>query len=1079
MRLDLQGYPLWGTYYGGPGDDMAREIIVKNGIFYISGYAASSSGISTTGAHQSSYGGGGDGFIAKFDNLGCGANFYGKMVRPTLCQGDSTGIAAVIMSNTSSAPTFKWKTNPPQYNDTAFGLPSGVYEVVVSDTFGCLDSVKVTILSPIRVSAFVRDSVHISCNGRKDGILIADAVGGTQPYFFRWLTSPNVTDDSLTGLGVGTYKVLVTDNNNCRDSATARITEPEQLKSSITGFNNPTCFLLNNGQISVTATGGTQPYYYSWSTSPSQKSSTAYNITAGYYEVTVTDKNGCTSKSSYTLTEPSPITIGLTSLNHSLCFNDSLGKISTLVWGGTPGYKLEWNNNPSLDKNNLTKLRGGSYRLNVTDANNCTESRTFVINEPNPLVINFDSLFNPKCNGYADGRITASVGGGSPSYKLNWNTPPYNDVYRVTGLKAGLYILNVKDSFGCTLSDSVQLLNADSITVKATIVIPRCFDGKDGKITTEVKGGTFPYTFLWTHNPSLNTSQLNNIPAGNYYLNVKDKVGCNLDLQYLVNQPNKLEIIKQLQQDVTCYNGSNGALSVAVAGGTPPLQTKWSAGNPSDALSINNLRVGFYSITLTDSNGCADSASYQIKEPTPLLGYFDSIFSPSCYAYQNGNVTFKVTGGVRPYVYSFDNGPIQFDSVATFVKSGWIKVKVVDNNGCIILDSSLITQPAQLSFNPEVTNISCFSLQDGKIIVNGGGGIKPYKFSWSHMSVDTNIAYNLAPGVYVVTISDKNNCTWKDTVQIIQPEKLQAKVDLTVPASCYNVANGMATGTAIGGTPAYEFFWKGPLNYNGQSVNGMKAGNYLMYVKDKNGCLDSAALTIGQPNRVASSIKAIGIPSCVDSTDGWAEVTPLFGVGPFTYRWSNGSTDARANNLAKGTYSVIITDKCGDTAMAYVAIPDPAPFILPNITGTRASFRGNQDVYEMANVPGWTYVWEVSLGTIISGQGTSKITVLWDGPGEGQVQVKVYSGSGCYDDNAIQVFLTAECLYVLPNPSDLVTKVILPTAQSDELLQIFDARGRKVFESPASLQNDIDVSSFARGIYFIRYRNCVIKFLKS
>lgn len=1078
MQLDMNGYPLWGTYYGGSGDDRVTSMHVYSGSLYLMGATASASNMATSGSHKSTYGGSGDSYIARFDNLGCGTNFFGKMVRPALCAGDSNGIAAVILTGNAANPTFKWKTNPPQYNDTAFGLPAGFHEVVVSDTFGCIDSLKVMVTEPARLRAIIRDSLNISCNGLTNGRLIADAVGGNSPYFFQWQTTPKISKDTLSGLGVGTYKVRVTDIHNCVDSAVGRITEPDTLKSSISGYNHATCFLLNNGQISASATGGTQPYSYLWSSSPPQTTSTAYNLRAGYYEVQITDKNGCQSKSSYTITEPSPITIGLTGLNHSICYNDSLGEIFTKIWGGTPGYKIQWNSNPLLNTSNLTKLKGGTYRITVTDANNCVESKNIVITEPEPLRITFDTVVNPLCYGSADGSISVSVGGGRPSYQLSWNAPPYSNVNKIVGLKAGMYTLMLKDSVGCTLFDTLKLYNKDSLVITGTIVEPRCFGDANGKLTASVAGGTTPYKFSWAHNPGLNSSLLNNIPSGNYYLSVTDKNACVGQAQFIVNQPNPLDIEKKLQKDVTCYNGADGQLSVTVSGGTVPLRVKWNTLPASENIILNNLKAGNYKITLTDTNGCADSMNFQVNEPAPLLGFFDSIFSPSCYAQQNGTVTYKANGGVKPYRYAFDNGPFQFDSLSTFVKAGWIRVKIIDGNGCTIEDSSLIKQPNQLNIKADINQISCFALQDGKIVLQGSGGIQPYKFQWSHQAKDTHIAHNLNPGTYTVRLTDKNNCTFRDTFQIFQPEKLIGKIDLTLPASCYNVADGLSSASAVGGTPGYEFFWKGPANHTGSSPTGMLAGNYWMYVKDSKGCLDSVSLSVGQPNRISASVITKRSPSCVDSSDGWAEVAPLHGVGPYTYLWSNGNTTARANNLSKGSYWVIITDKCGDTAMAYITISDPAPFIIPNIGGMRASFRGNQETYEIADVAGWNYFWEVSTGTIISGQGTSRITVLWDGPGRGNIRVSVFNSSKCFDDNFYDVALTTECMYVFPNPSNLSTLVLLPSVSPGESIQIFDARGRKVLDEPASVQNNIDVSYFARGIYFIRYRDCVIKFLK-
>ncbi len=1078
MKLDMNGYVLWGTYYGGSGNDRTTSIRYFWGALYLNGATYSTSNIATSGTHKTTQSGSEDAFIAKFDNLGCDMKFFGKMVRPTLCQGDSNGIAAVVFYNNSGNPTVRWKTSPPQYNDTAFGLPSGVYEVVVSDTFGCLDSVKVFVLSPVRVSAFVRDSVHISCNGRKDGILVADAIGGTQPYFFRWLTTPNVTDDSLTGLGVGTYKVLVTDNNNCRDSATARITEPEQLKTNITGYSNPTCFLLNNGQISVTATGGTQPYSYSWSTSPVQKTSKAYNITAGYYEVTVTDKNGCTSKSSFTLTEPSPITIGLTGLDHSLCYNDSLGSISTLIWGGTPGYKLEWNNNPSLDKNNLTKLRGGSYRLSVTDANNCLASRTFVINEPNPLVINFDSMINPKCYGSTDGRISASVGGGTPSYKLSWNTPPYNDVYQVSGLKAGLYILNVKDSFGCVLSDTVVLQSADSLSVNANITMPKCFDGNDGKITTEVKGGTLPYKYRWSHDTTLNHPDAYNLKAGTYLLTITDAFLCVHNNIYIVREPDTLKIHLNLTKHIRCFNQNDGAISVSISGGTLPYDLQWNTNPPSRILSLDSLKAGKYNASVTDQNGCADSLQVILTEPLRLTGTFDSLASPNCFQSPTGFVRYKAGGGVRPYKYSFNFTSESNDSFNAAVKAGMIHLKLTDANGCVLYDSVQLIDQKPLSISADVRNVKCFDTKTGSIFINAQGGVLPYEYNWSPTFTDTNYIDHLDIGIYSLTLKDRFGCLLKDSFLISQPTKLTAKKELEVPVSCYGRNNGIAAGSASGGMPGYRWFWNTTQRPSSSQLNDLYAGRQVLYVMDSFNCIDSLVFNITEPARIKAMASQFRKPTCVGWSDGRALATPIPGVGPYLYKWSDGQTVQEATGLAKGNYTVIITDACGDTANASVTIEDPEPFIIPNILGVGRMRSGQSQSYEMKFDSSWKYNWEITGGEITSGQGTNKVLLRWTHPNQGIIKVTVINGQGCTDEVSMVVDLFVKCLEVYPNPSSELTHVFSAYADGTSELEAYDALGRKVMSWLPAQDYQIDVSGWARGIYFFRYKDCVIKFLK-
>jgi hypothetical protein len=1076
-KFNLNGEILWSTYYGGTGDDGIKGVRIFDSKLIIAGVTSSTSNIATAGAHQSTFGGVSDGFVALFENLGC--ELYSEILISPKCFGDSTGSALVKINGGVGSIKYNWKTFPPQYTDTAKNLPKGTYEVVVSDAIGCKDSIKVTITEPSQLKAYVKDSIHISCAGKKDGKLVAGYTGGTPPYSIVWNTNPVQNTDTALGLAKGSYWLKITDKQGCKDSSMANIIEPDTLTSKITGFRNVSCFLLNDGQIDVTAYGGTLPYSYTWSTSPVQNTPSAYNLTAGYYEVTIKDKNNCTTKNNYTITEPSPVTIGTTNLENCICFNDSNGQIFTKVWGGTPGYKISWNTNPISNDLNLKKLSGGSYRLTVVDTLNCVATKTFIIAEPPPIVVKFDSINDVLCKNGNNGSVYAQIAGGTPKYSIFWNSAPFSNQNKLSNLKAGIYKITVKDSMSCQIIDSVRITEPDSIMISGVVTNVQCNGNNSGEIKTSTLGGTAPYTFNWAHDTTINKPTVSQLTAGNYLLTIKDKNKCEGSKQFIVTAPSKIEIHQQLVKPVACHNGMDGRLSVSINGGTPPLKLIWNTTPQRNTLSIDSLKTGYYTATVVDSFGCSDSLSIQLNEPKQLVGYFDSVMSPSCYKNLDGSSIYKVVGGTKPYIYSFDNAPFQNDSLVYKIGAGFVKVKIIDNNGCVLNDSNQLFHPEELKSEALLENISCFGLSDGRIILNTEGGVKPYKYFWSNTTKDTSTVFGLNKGYYYLTIIDKNNCPLKDTFSVTEPDKLLAQVDITLPATCYNGSDGLASGKATGGTKPYDYFWTGLSNQNSQIAKNLRAGNYKLFVKDANGCLDSASTQIGRPEKVKAIISSSKKPTCEFGSDGEATAMAIPGVGPYNYLWSNGSNLEKAQGLKKGNYSVIITDACGDTAMAQVQIDDPAPFIIPNITGYIVAKKGTIETYSIVENNNWSYSWEVENGTIIEGNGTHSIGIKWGTFEKGTVKVTITNELGCVDDNSLNVSLFDECMLVFPNPTSNETSVFIPFYDQAKNLELFDTRGSKLFSEPAQKINTVDVSHLSSGIYIFRYENCKIKLLKN
>jgi len=221
---------------------------------------------------------------------------------------------------------------------------------------------------PIAATNFLIDA---TCNGDSNGSIVFLPSGGTAPYNYSW--SNGSTQQNLTNIGSGTYTVNVTDLYNCPYTESFNISEPAALIST-SSSTNLKCFNDNSGNASVTASGGTSPYTYSWSNG--QGAASISNLSAGTYTVTVEDNNSCQKIESVTITEPPALALSSFWVDETVAgAND--GVINLAVNGGTAPYTYSWSHGPNYQ--DVNSLAAGTYTVNVTDLNGCTETHTTTI----------------------------------------------------------------------------------------------------------------------------------------------------------------------------------------------------------------------------------------------------------------------------------------------------------------------------------------------------------------------------------------------------------------------------------------------------------------------------------------------------------------------------------------------------------------------------------------------------------------------------------------------------------------------------------------------------------------------------
>jgi gliding motility-associated-like protein len=277
---------------------------------------------------------------------------------------------------------------------------------------------------------------NVLCNGSNTGSASATPFGGTPPYTYQWSPS-NQTTQTATGLGAGTYTVVVTDGNNCTVIGTVIISEPPPLSTTV----SLGAIACNGGTTSatVTASGGTPAYTYVWGTTPVQTSPTATGLTAGTYSLLVTDANGCTFVQNVSLTQPSPLSVSVTSSGAG-CGSSSNGTASASGNGGTSPYTYLWSNGQTTST--ISNLPSGNYGVVVTDANGCTSTANVTVTADVQPIAAFKVDSSYSCEGIAykftDQSMLAtsvvySFGDGTFSTQQNpVHIYPYNGTYTVS-----------------------------------------------------------------------------------------------------------------------------------------------------------------------------------------------------------------------------------------------------------------------------------------------------------------------------------------------------------------------------------------------------------------------------------------------------------------------------------------------------------------------------------------------------------------------------------------------------------------------------------------------------------------------
>ena len=1040
------------------------------------------------------------------------------------CSPGVDGTATVYASGGIQPFIFNWNipnSGIPQTTQTATLLSSsGNYSVGITDGNGCIISGNINVENaPILL---LSDSViQPSCYDGNNGIIYANASGGSTPYSYNWSingVSGLFSNNSVIGnLSPATYSVIVEDSYGCINQFSTQISNPSLLTIS-SSVIDVSIHGANDGSINTTVSGGTGTYTYNWN-GPNGFTSTLQNINflyEGIYSLVVVDGNGCASPFSEVVNEP------VCNLNFDptvtfdtdpACYGQS-GQITWMANGGgqfftptsitnsfTGSVLYNQPTSPNIIYNQT--LPDGSYTLYVEDEFMCNDIFNFTISSPNLLSANLttDSV---NCFGGTDGSMLLEGVSGTPPYFINYGTDPITGAsLNENSLSAGFYTAIITDNNGCQSSPSyfiAEINEPNQIIVNYTSNSISCFGSSDGEISVSVTGGTFPYSYNWQGSLSGTiTPIVSNLAANDYFIDVLDANLCVSDPQTTminVSGPSSIVDLSINTVDVSCFNLSDGQAQAFVTGGTPPYSYQWNNGQTSQ-IAIG-LTAGNYTCTVIDANGCINSTVGTVNEPN-VISINLSTEDISCFGLIDGYAIVNPIGGsgtgfsVLWPILDPLTGLLNTNLSVSNFSTGNYTVIVTDlaSPGCSVSSSLLIEQPDMLlTSTNEDQIVTCFDGNDGEVSVNVIGGTDPFLYNWSSItnnSISTlSLVSNLTSQMYYIDIIDSSGCLVSDSIFLSSNDTLLPNLSFD-PVSCFGGDDGIAFANPSGGTAPYHYIWS-VTGSTLSSSTGLSATpfGYVLFLTDDNGCSTinpGTSFTVPQPDSITMNVSVDNI-SCFLGTDGQILINSVTGaISPYSYLWSNGQTGTLANNLIAGSYTCTITDSigCVDSSNVYqVNYPDeliPSISITSNYNGLPLSCYGDSDAELTASVTGgnvsYTYDWLDSASNIIGNNSSI------DNLPAGVYSVIVTDNLGCSGTDLITIVNPDEIQISFSlsnfsgsniscfgnNDGSLNTSISGPTDINFSSIIWTDISGNLV--SSINIENDTILNNMVAGTYFI------------
>lgn len=722
------------------------------------------------------------------------------------------------------------------------GLAPGSYPIKVKDANGCEYEKNFVVGNSPGPTNMTATIVGENCSLSNGSITITGVTGGTAAYSYGIDGGALGSSATFSGLTAGTHTVKVRDVNNCEYDKTFTV-------GVIAGPTNILATLVDescdqtNGSIKITSvTGGTSPYTYSIDGGPFTASVNYINKAAGTYSITAKDNAGCEYKKDFVL-KNSPPPSSVTFTTKATGCTTPIGEINVgTVTGGQSPYQYSRDGVTYQTGTKFSGLSSGSYQLFVKDARGCVLDTVAQINSlSGPNNANHSAVADT-CSKTTGAITILSVTGGTTPYTYSIDGTTFKASNTFNGLTGGNYSITVKDNTGCTYAVGVTVPTLIGVSDFTILSDPEKCNLKNGRLTIidEVDGAS-PFSYSLDGVTFQASNIFNSLDSGKYTITVKDNYNCIYAKTDSVKYLPPVDSVQVQSISATCGQ-ANGKAYFTAFGGTPTY-TYSVDGSPAVAAdSATNLSVGSHVVTVIDANSCQFPQTFTIGNLAGPTAITDTLTPTACTSPTGTYTVNTVIGGVAPYEYSYDNSPYQASGSFTGLSSGTNPIFIRDVNGCVYQKNITIPVVAgPTAIYEHVVNTLC-SQNNGQLVIDSAsGGTQPYSWSVNGSPFTTNTTYsNISSGNYLIEVKDANGCSRTKTVTISDSPGPTAVVVTPAPTACFQSIGSVQIGTVTGGTPAYDYSINGSPFTTTKNYPGLPTTNYVVVVRDANGCLYTA-----------------------------------------------------------------------------------------------------------------------------------------------------------------------------------------------------------------------------------------------
>lgn len=880
-------------------------------------------------------------------------------VSPNVNAGTVSGISPLCVGATNTYTSNgdaggTWSSSAPAVASVVAGsglvtaLSAGTADITYTVT-GCNGPASALVTLTVNSTPVVTATgINLTCFNSCNGNAIATIAGGNPLYTYAWSTGTIDTiaalTDTIKGLCIGSYTVTVTDANGCAGTDSITLTQPTQIVPNIT-TGNISCLGVCDGLSESSPTGGTAPYTFAWNTGSVDTLIT--DLCPGTYTVIVTDSFGCT------ISLPDTIVQAATVLSNAIITNATCGLCDGQVVlspsGGISPYTFLWGSGQTSDTE--TNLCAGLYSVNITDSAGCSSSYSIPISNPGGPTSAVITSTNISCFGLSDGSVTAvTPAGGTPPYSYLWiqggQTTP-----TLSNLGAGVYYVQIADSVGCSLIDSVIITEPTQVVVNQFITAATC-GACDGSLSVAPRGGAAPYTVVWNTGSVLDT--ISSLCPGFYSVQITDFVGCSQSIVMPLNSLNAPTLTTS-SVPLLCNAACNATATVVAAGGILPYTYLWNDPGAQTTDVATALCAGTYFVQVT-GGGCVSFASVEITDPAPIGFSLANSVDPLCNGNSNGSVAVIPFGGTLPYTFSW-TGSGSVSDTASGLAAGIYTVTVTDANGCTSSQSNTLVDPDSLTISNVPTPASCNTIADGAIDVTVGGGTPGYTYQWSGGSaLTTQDLAGILIGSYDITVTDTNGCTITDNIIITSTVTVNAVAGNDTAFCEPGTMLLSATGSSAN-VVNYQWF-QIPANTLLGSVMDVSVTpplgttDYYVIVDNGAGCAHNDTISV--------TVNALPVANAGADVTILATTTTVLGGNPTgpvgaTYSWDpilgldNGTnSNPVANPTVTTTYTVTVTSAEGCTSTDIVIVTVVANITFAN--GISPNADGANDEWIIDNI---------------------------------------------------------------------------------------------------------------------------------